>query len=386
MRLLCRGLLTVLRVSGKIPVLMLMLILKVGGAFAMDITIPDSGTTTVWVNGSITNEHSYYFFNSNGEISGGIQSITLSLPPGTMFYPNRGYLDLRLSNYTQMVSATAPQLTCELVSTGKYQATTKMSWIGNIGQYGHISSSTGDAIEGYSYNAGSMSVISYPITSQGFQGFNSKWGKGHDTVTLGISGDTKLQLIVGANAIPGAYSATYHMSCSGNTDPKNQAATTDVTFNFNLVARPTSCSITPPQTVNFGDNILTNETDTQIATAQTALQTSCDVGNGSADINRGMYLTFEPGSHGLYESNAKKLATDNQSLYITGGTDSSTSSCNTSTMTFNGAVNADYKLKVLTVGVNNAQKQLYFSLCHDTSKQLTSGNVRSDAKVNLVIQ
>lgn len=386
MNLLCRGLLAVLRVPGKMPVLMLMLILKPGGAFATDITIPDSGTTTAWLSGSVTSWYDSGIYNSNGVISGGIQGLTTSSPPGTMYYDHRGYLDLRLSNYSQIVSATAPQLSCALIRPGHYEADTIMNWIGNIGQGGHVSSITGSAVEGYSANAGSMSVIDYPINPLGFVGFNVKWQKGQDTVYLHITGDTKLQVIVGANAIPGAYSATYHMSCSGNTDPTNQAAATDVTFNFNLVARPTSCSITPPQTVNFGDNILTNETDTQIATAQTALQTSCDVGNGSADINRGMYLTFEPGSHGLYESNTKKLATDNSSLYITGGTDSSTSSCNTSTMTFNGEVSTDYKLKDLTLGVNNAQKELYFSLCHDTNKLLLTGRVKSDAKVNVVIQ
>lgn len=376
-----------LTMTGRVAAFIVVLMSTASVTYAVNIQIPDNGTFETTVAGSVTNLHDSSTYNTNGDIGGGIQSITPSEPSGVYYTDTNNAFQYgvqvfsRLSDNEQFLSAYIKGMKCDVVDPGQYEA--QVVYTRTTKNYidGLFASLNVSLEPAYNYQAGSWST-----TLSREKTFLGKWSKGHSSVVLKASSDAQLAVAVKSGAIPGAYALKYRMSCTGNDNPSNQAAYLDVDFNFNLVARPTSCSITPPQTVNFGDNILTNETDTQIATAQTVLQTSCDVGNGSADINRGMYLTFEPGSHGLYESNAKKLATDNQSLYITGGTDSSTSSCNTSTMTFNGAVNADYKLKVLTVGVNNAQKQLYFSLCHDTSKQLTSGNVRSDAKVNLVIQ
>lgn len=384
---LYRTLFVVLSIARRITVLMAVLLSTVGVTYAVDIQIPDSGATRVQVTGIISNVVPSNSYNSDGTLSGGMQSATANaMPPGVHFvtanssYPQATFnLD---GNPTSVLTAFVPDLSCVLLNSGQYAATTKAVWMGNVSgsgmNYGHPSVTLN---AGYSYNAGSMSVIANFIDL-----FVTKWSSGHKNVILSADSSKLLDVSVNSSAIPGGYAFTYRMSCSGNDNTANQAAYFDISYSVNLVARPTSCSITPPQTVDFGDIFKgSGISDTVISFRDTTLNASCDVANGSPDINRGMYLTFEPGSYGIYGGNVNKLATNNSSFYIMGGP-AFACSVSRSSMAFDGTVNAEYKLKTLSAGVNDAQKLLSFTLCRDTSKPWQTGSLKSDAKVNLVIQ
>ncbi|EGK9148800.1 hypothetical protein IOW38_004123 [Salmonella enterica] len=194
------------------------------------------------------------------------------------------------------------------------------------------------------------------------------------------------------NVLPGTYTINLPVQCEshavapGQTDGpliRQLGATASATVI--VVPRPTSCSVTPPGTIDFGP-VYGNQNTVSLGNKVERISANCDVAAGSDDISKGMYLTFEPGSSGLYGNDSKKLGTSMNGIYITGGVDSSSSGCTNSGMQFNGQVLPDFKLKTLAEGTNTSYMDVYFSLCHDTSKPITSGALSSNAKVNVVVQ
>lgn len=215
------------------------------------------------------------------------------------------------------------------------------------------------------------------------------------TTTLSRGGPAYVE--VGAGAIPGAYTINLPVECESKHGfpPAMQSlsllnATARVTVN--VEARPRSCSVQPPRPVTFSHGLVI-KSKVQLDTGETLIRSSCDVSLGSPDIGSSMYLTFDAGSYGLYNNDVKKLGTSLKGYYITGGTDgpggiNPVSACSNSNMQFDGLTHAEFKLK--TLKADDPQREvdtaLYFSLCRDTSQQLVTGELHSDAKVNVVVK
>lgn len=158
------------------------------------------------------------------------------------------------------------------------------------------------------------------------------------------------------------------------------------TYDITLDPPPSTCTVNPPSTVDFG-TVAAKGGDALLKTASTRIEASCQVYEGTGEVSKGMYLTFSPGTYGLYRGDLKKLNTSLDGIYITGGSDSSLSLCNASNMLFDGLPVSPFQVATIpAAGVTHASKDVYFSLCHDTAKTLPTGNVVSDATVNAVIQ
>ncbi|KNC95772.1 hypothetical protein GM31_15255 [Trabulsiella odontotermitis] len=103
-----------------------------------------------------------------------------------------------------------------------------------------------------------------------------------------------------------------------------------------------------------------------------------------------MYLTFVPGSKGMYGNDNKKLATSLSGIYITGGSSADKAACMSSNMQFDNQTLKDWLLTFLKSGGPDAPttttRALYFSLCHDTSQPISAGNMTSDMGINLVLK
>lgn len=210
----------------------------------------------------------------------------------------------------------------------------------------------------------------------------------HTSLTPSVPGGGSIW--VRGTARPGDYTVSIPLRCisyanSGGVSHQIKSLATTATMSFTLLPRLTTCSVTPPGTIDFG-NVFAGSSTTLIARRTARVSASCDVGQGSDDIGKGMYLTFTPGGHGLYGDDNKKLATSMSGIYITGGSDATLSSCGSSDMSFDGLATQSYRLKNLAQGTNQATKDLYFALCHDTAKPVQAGSLESDANVNVVIQ
>lgn len=189
--------------------------------------------------------------------------------------------------------------------------------------------------------------------------------------------------------MPGSYSMSVPVQCRSMLSTTSSALSTlrqQITVSFVLRAAPTACTLTPPGTVDFGRNIIAGQTSVLLGSREADISARCQTGNGSEDISKGMYLSFSPGSKGLYGNNNKRLKTSLDGIYIAGGSSAPSAGCTVSDMQFDNQVLQAFKMKTITSGINDAKMPLYFSLCHDTSKTLQPGAVESDMGVNLVIK
>ncbi|KNC93265.1 hypothetical protein GM31_20135 [Trabulsiella odontotermitis] len=172
---------------------------------------------------------------------------------------------------------------------------------------------------------------------------------------------------------------------SGNVTVQLGANSKVWTYDITLEPPLSTCSVTPPSPVNFG-TVAASGNETTLAVASTRIAASCLVYD-SSDVGKGMYFTFDKGTDGLYNADVKKLATSLDGIYITGGSDSAQAMCANSNMSFNNAVLPDFRVADIPgAGTTNASEDVYFSLCHDITKPVVTGNMTSDASVNVVIQ
>lgn len=219
------------------------------------------------------------------------------------------------------------------------------------------------------------------------------------TVTTSLTGNGQSTVKVGAGAKPGKYSITlpvqcesYHAATSGGAMQSLYLVNGTATVSVEVTPRPHSCFVQPPPPVTFSPGLVT-KSKVQLDMRGIDIKSSCDVSLGSPDINKGMYLTFAAGSYGLYNSDVKKLGTSLGGYYITGGTDgpggiNPVATCSNSNMQFDGVPHPEFRLKTLEADdpLPVVNTHLYFSLCRDTSKPLVTGELHSDAKVNVVVQ
>jgi hypothetical protein len=210
-------------------------------------------------------------------------------------------------------------------------------------------------------------------------------------VTTSLDGG-QATVLVAAGATPGNYRLSLPVQCesyaatSGGAMERLHLVAAEVDVSVTVKAPLASCFVSPLPVVIFYPGKV-NRSKVQLDTRKVNIGGYCNVSPGSEDIGKGMYLTFDAGSQGVYDGDNKKLATSNESIYITGGSDSNNASCANSNMQFDGLTRAEFKLKTLEEGINQtASKDIYFSLCHDTSKPLVTGKLHSDAKVNVVVQ
>ncbi|MFW7226941.1 MULTISPECIES: hypothetical protein [unclassified Serratia (in: enterobacteria)] len=178
----------------------------------------------------------------------------------------------------------------------------------------------------------------------------------------------------------GQYTGTVTVSVGGNSKTW--------TYNVTILPPLATCSLTPPSAVSFGDVVTTPSAPPLLASASTNISASCNVFDNASVTGQNMYLTFEAGSYGLYNGYIGYLGTSIDGIYITGGATASDASCSSPDLRFDGLAHPNFKMNdsALQTGNNAESKNIYFSLCHDINKTLISGNVMSDAKVNVVIQ
>lgn len=210
-------------------------------------------------------------------------------------------------------------------------------------------------------------------------------------VTTSLDGG-QATVLVAAGATPGDYRLSLPVQCesyaatSGGAMERLHLVAAQVDVSVTVKAPRASCFVSPLPVVIFYPGRV-SKSKVQLDTRKVNIGGYCNVSPGSEDIGKGMYLTFEAGSQGVYDGDNKKLATSNESIYITGGSDSNNASCANSNMEFNGRDIPDFKLKTLEEGINQtASKEIYFSLCRDTSKPLVAGKLHSDAKVDVLVK
>lgn len=223
----------------------------------------------------------------------------------------------------------------------------------------------------------------------GIQSLNSDMKQAKVTTSLDGGQAT---VLVAAGATPGDYRLSLPVQCEsyaatpGGAMERLHLVAAEVDVSVTVKAPLASCFVSPLPVVIFYPGKV-NRSKVQLDTRKVNIGGYCNVSPRSEDIGKGMYLTFDAGSQGVYDGDNKKLATSNESIYITGGSDSNNASCANSNMQFDGLTHAEFKLKTLEEGINQtASKDIYFSLCHDTSKPLVTGKLHSDAKVNVVVQ
>lgn len=225
---------------------------------------------------------------------------------------------------------------------------------------------------------------------------SSEWSDPPVSGTTKFSGDSGARVYAGKNALPGTYTLSIPVQCKSAADLGDgfqypmSTLSQQITLSFSLEAAPSSCSLAPPDAVDFG-SVLASKDSVLLASRDVSINASCRTSNGSDDIGRAMYLSFVPGSNGLYGDDIKKLGTSLGGIYITGGSSAGTADCTSSDMQFDNQTQDDvWQLGVIEPGGPDVptvkDRSLYFSLCHDTRLPLTPGNMTADMGVNLVIK
>lgn len=359
-----------------------------------DITLSLDGEVTGSVNwtnlpdDSQTTQINYLSPGSDGvKMTGTLRyflgSIGHSEPPGmTYLYSTKSHniFDLGFSipsrGSDSYVSVSIPQLSCHIQSVEE-----------------------GDSVDVSAVDETAPSSVSHNLVSAGgawsgeailaLAGLKTHPQNSHMTTRFSSGNNGTAVVHAGKDALPGTYSLSLETTCSSGGGFFDESTVTfdhHITVVFTLRAAPTTCTLTPPDTVDFGRNIIAGQTSVLLGSREADISARCQTGNGSEDISKGMYLSFSPGSKGLYGNNNKRLKTSLDGIYIAGGSSAPSAGCTVSDMQFDNQVLQAFKMKTITSGINDAKMPLYFSLCHDTNKTLQPGAVESDMGVNLVIK
>lgn len=186
----------------------------------------------------------------------------------------------------------------------------------------------------------------------------------------------------GPDLAPGLYTGT--VALAGYADGERLLGRETVRYSVTVLPSLPVCTVSVPAAVDFGQ-IRAGDQDTLLARAGTRISGSCTVSD-PADAGKGLYLTFSPGTHGVYQGDTHRLGTSAAGIYITGGTPASEPGCEASLMQFDGQVHPEFQTGTAQNGVNAVEQELRFALCHAPGTALTEGHLTADAAVDVVVQ